>query len=134
MNRILRIIIPIMLMPLLFSCAHYHNINGHLDGQWQFMSIDLPDGTQETPASVYYCIQMHTMNLTSPGHGVATANMVYDKENGTLNLEFPYDGNLSFGGLPDAPCTVTFDILDLNKQHLVMSLKPDGKIFTFRKF
>lgn len=134
MTRILRVIIPLLLLPFLFSCAHYHNINGHLDGQWQLMTIDMPDGTQTTPNSVYYCIAMHTMNLTSPYHGTETANMAYDKDSGTLNLEFPYAGNLSFWGLPEAPCSVTFKIMELNKQHLMMRLETDGKIFTFRKF
>ena len=129
------IILPLLMLWALFSAScTYHSINGDLDGQWQLMNIELPDGTQNNPKNAYLCIYMHTVNLTSPNHPTATANMVYDKISRTLNLEFPYKKDLSFWGLPEAPCTVTFDIIGLNKQNLVMTLQPDGAIFTFRKF
>lgn len=133
MKKILSLIIPALLVFVLAGC-HYHNINGDLDGQWQLMSVDLPDGTQQTPQQVYYCFFMHTANVTSTSQGSAVANMTYDKHARTLALEFPYKGTLSPWGLPDAPCTVKFTINKINRKHLVMTLDGTEAVMTLRKF
>lgn len=120
------------LLLLILSGCHYHNINGDLDGQWQLMTIDETDGTQITPDRVYYCIQMHTINLTG-GTGT-TGNMQYNKEAKTLTLDLPLEAKLAKWGLPDSPCKVTFKIKNLSKEHLVMELEGNGRVLTFRKF
>lgn len=111
--------------------CHYHNINGDLDGQWQLMSITAPDGTEKAVASTYYAIQMHTVNLRPGG---TTGNLTYTKGQKTMAIEFPLGAKLSRWGLPDSPSTVTFTIIELTSDHLMMKVDNNNNTLTLRKF
>ncbi|MDE6825866.1 MAG: lipocalin-like domain-containing protein, partial [Paramuribaculum sp.] len=101
------------------SGCHYHNINGDLDGQWQLMSITEPDGTEKAVGNTYYAIQMHTVNLRPGG---TTGNLTYSKGQKTMAIEFPLDAKLAHWGLPDSPTTVTFTIIELSNDNILMKL------------
>lgn len=131
MKRLLIIFASIIAFTL--TSCHYHNINGDLDGNWHFLSIEQADGTIIEPDEVYLGIQMHTFNIQQLG-GRKAGNFYYDKAAKTLALEFPYEYDLSSIGLPNSPCTVKFHITHLTKQRLVMRLDSTDAIYTFRKF
>ena len=39
------------------------SINGDLDGMWQLMKIEKKDKPAEVPTQLYYCIQLHMVQL-----------------------------------------------------------------------
>lgn len=119
-------------MLVLAGCFNHRYINGDLDGQWQIMEIELADGTVEQPERTYYCINFHTVNLTSVGNGSATGILQYDKDASTLSLQFPnnVDGDIVRWGILGSQ--VTFDIRELSRDRMVLQ-SPDATI-SFRKF
>lgn len=89
-NILIRIAAAIAAAALMFGVASCNKrpINGPLDGQWQLMTADYPDGEQVVPdRGLYYCFFLHTASLR--GAGGFTANMVYVKDS-SITLEFPY--------------------------------------------
>lgn len=100
------------------------SINGHLDGQWQIMTItDTADGTETHPESRFFCFFLHTCNVTYGGI-YATANMTYDGS--ALTLDFPYnksDSRLAEWGLNTSGST-TLRIITLTGSRLVMENGP----------
>ncbi|MGM9827108.1 MAG: lipocalin-like domain-containing protein [Muribaculaceae bacterium] len=116
------------------SACHYHNINGDLDGNWRFLTIEQADGSVTEPDEAFLAIQMHTFNIRLYGAGRCAGNLYYDKKAKTLALEFPYENKLSAIGFPKTPCTVNFHIEHLTKERLVMHMDSNNAIYTFEKF
>lgn len=131
------------------SSCNKRPINGDLDGQWQLMTADYPDGKQVTPdRQLYFCFFLHTANLR--GSGSYTANMVYVKDS-YITLEFPYTDDASklkpYMISPD-DCTtppssahnpeskgvmVRLDIVSLSSSRLMMRTAT-GTVLSLRKF
>lgn len=126
----------ILLLPILLltaSCDPHHGINGDLDGNWQLMSVDSPDGRQRTFDAVYYSFMMHSFNIYNDGAYIAGGGIEYSRQDGTLVLDVVSANELQSVGIPlVSPCKVAFDIKKLTKQSLVMT--HGGDVFTFRKF
>ena len=106
-------------------------INGDLDGQWRVITVEnLDDNTVSEPYNLFYCLHLHTANLTNPGVK-ATANMTYDKTDRRLTLEFPYGTDqLAPWGIYASP--TIFKIEHLNHQTLVVT--SDKARITMKKF
>lgn len=123
-----------MAITMAISACHYHNINGDLDGNWHLISYETTDGSVVKPDNFYLGIAMHTINFRSPLLGRCAGNMSYDAKAKTLVIEIPYKYNLSNAGFPESPCTLSFHILHLTKQQLIMELDSNNAIYTFTKF
>lgn len=127
-------LIIVATLSICLSACHYRSINGDLDGNWKLISIEKTDGAVIRPTSSFYAIAMHTINLRSQSAPTATGNISYDKDSKVLYIEFPRTYSMAIYGLPDAPCEVSFDIKQLSSNKLVMQLRSDGSILSFRKF
>ena len=128
------LVLSITIIVALISGCHYHNINGDLDGQWQLTSIIGEDNKERHVGGVYYAIQMHTGNLRSLYGEKTTGNLRYQKEASSLTIEFPLQADLSQWGLPNSPCKVTFTIVELSTEYLIMNVDSNGNRLVRRKF
>lgn len=120
-----------LIITFAISSCRKGGINGDLDGQWRVIAVEhLADGTVSEPYNHFYCLYLHTANLTNPGVA-ATANMTYDRKGRRLTLEFP-DGaeHLAPWGIYDI--TTTFTIEHLNSHSLV--IVSDKARVTMKKF
>lgn len=128
-----KLIVAIMLLlaAVSFSSCRKAAINGDLDGQWQLMTIDEPDGSVVAPQRTYYCLYLHTVNLIYPG-GMVPGNMTYEEKARKLTIEFPTVDLTKLAPLGIVSNPVVFDIRQLSHQNMV--LEADGKVLTFRKF
>lgn len=109
------------------------SINGDLDGMWQILTIEsLADGVTEDikDSQLYYCLYLHTANLTKRGGVMFTANMTYEGDRLTLDFPTATPGALTEWGIDGN--TVTFTIEHLTGSDLVM-LSGDLRL-TFRKY
>lgn len=118
-------------------------INGKLDAQWQIMNIEhISDGHNEKPRlRTYIDINLHVVNLRNvttdeKGGAVIAGNMIYDKDNSKLTLDFPYNTEgekltqLQSWGIYTNP--ITFDIIKLDGKQLI--LKSEATVITCRRF
>ena len=140
MRRILAFITAIAaLCGIVAGCAD-RPTNGHLDGQWQLMTVERPDSPVLIVDQSYYCFYRHTAMLrrydaaTSRTTEVA-ANLVYDSDTDSLTLHCPYGGSwLGHWGIGHStPYTFGFKVIHLSRKSLVM-LYRDSAVFTLRKF
>lgn len=124
-------ILTAMLLSIAATACRKGGINGDLDGQWRVITVEhLDDGTVSEPYNHFYCLYLHTANLTNPGV-TATANMTYDKDAGRLTLEFPYGTEqLAPWGIYASP--TDFAIEHLTSQTLVVA--SDKARITMKKF
>lgn len=117
--------------------------NGDFSGQWQFLSIDYPDGTSVNPQGErYLCVYRDVAQLTGPNGVRVTGNLAYDEDAGKFSIEFPYEcaANLAPWGItaadevdPDSYGFVaSFTIQTLSSSRLVMTT--NGVVITCRKF
>lgn len=120
-----------LIITLALPSCRKGGINGDLDGQWRVITVEnLADGTVSEPYNHFYCLYLHTANLTNPGVA-ATANMEYDRHDHRLTLEFPYGvGKLAPWGIYDI--TTTFTVEHLNHHTLVIA--SDKARVTMKKF
>ena len=96
-----------LIVTFAISSCRKGGINDDLDGQWRVIAVEhLADGTVSEPYNHFYCLYLHTANLTNPGVA-ATANMTYD-------------------------ITTTFTIEHLNSHSLVIA--SDKAKVTMKKF
>lgn len=112
-------------------------MNGHLDGQWQVMSVEPEAPEIIFQNRLYMCFYMHTCQLTEYGSGIWTSgNMKYEKGK-SLWLDFPdlssstvAPAKLKQFGIYRNPVSFTVDYIDNKK----MILRNDDAIVTLRKF
>lgn len=120
----------ILTVSLLTGCRK-GGINGDLDGQWRIITIEnLATGEISEPTNLFYCIYLHTVNLSSPSVA-ATANMTYSGK--TLKLDFPTvkdAASLNKWGIYSTE--TTFNIERLDSSHL--TLASENARITLRKF
>lgn len=111
--------------------------NGHLDGQWQIMTIEeRSTGAVTVPDhGEYMCFYLDVLQLTDKG-ARETANMDYDKKAGTLVFDFPYvkSANVAsaLGRFGFHTNPIRFDIVKLTGKELV--IRSDATVITCRKF
>ncbi len=132
MIKSLKIFISLVVMMLCVAGCRKGDINGDLDGQWQIMELErVGEGEVCHPERTYYCLYLHTVNLTKAGGGVIGGNMMYE-EGKLLTLNFPNTKveGLYYWGIYDR--TTTFEIEHLSSEKMV--LKSDKAIIVFRKF
>ena len=107
------------------------SINGHLDGQWQIMEVTYADGTVAEPEQCYYCLYLHTVNLTDVSGTMLAGNMIY--KGSTLTLVFPTiddPGVMKKWG-------INANETEFKVKHLThgrMTLESDYAVIEFRKF
>ncbi len=122
----------ILLATTLTGCRK-GSINGDLDGMWQILTIEnLADGTTEDikDSQLYYCLYLHTANLTKRGGVMFTANMTYEGDKLTPDFPTARPGALTEWGIKGT--SVTFTIEHLTGSDLVMC-SSDHRL-TFRKY
>lgn len=134
MKTILSILCGLILALTITACNE-GPINGHLDGQWQIMTVDYPDGSSLAPDRYYFCFYRHTANLTHYGETSLPANLVYNEASRSLSLSLPSDHDWLGGwGIPrHTPTTLHFQIVSLSRKSLIMTLDTTAT-FTLRKF
>ncbi|MEY8245035.1 lipocalin-like domain-containing protein [Heminiphilus faecis] len=115
---------------VLMTGCRKRSINGDLDGQWQIMKITLADGTVENPEQYYYCLYLHTVNLTNVKGAMITGNMEYGGN--TLTLKFPTNEASSMLRWGIDAKETTFEVKHLS--HSGMTLHSDYATIEFRKF
>ena len=104
-------------------------INGDLDGQWQVMEVENLSTEQVTgPQQLYYCLYLHTVNLT--GVGMVAGNMTYEGDR--LTLEFPITSVAQLSQWYIYDQTTTLKVESLSGSHMV--LLSDKVRITFRKY
>lgn len=135
----MRRIIPVILlaMTLLAVSCRDVPINGLLDANWQLLSVvDDSTHTEWTPPrQAYMGIARHTVVLHLPGSYPYGGNMTYLPDSALLRLSFPEPFVLlPYWGFPNAPCDLTFDILQLDRKYLVLKLDGTERTYTYRRF
>lgn len=131
MLKHLAFIATVMLIVTTLTGCRKIGINGDLDGQWRIITIEnLETKEISEPTNLFYCIYLHTVNLTSPSVA-ATANMTYSGK--TLKLEFPTIQDATRLNKWGIYSTETiFNIERLNSSHL--TLASEKARITLRKF
>lgn len=110
-------------------------INGDLDGQWQVMTVDPEAPETIITERMYYCISLHTCQLSYYGNGIWTSGNMSYLDN-KLTLEFPNANSpesiskLQQYGIYTNPVTFTVDFPEKNK----LILKDGDITITLRKF
>lgn len=127
--KIFLLLVAVLLAAGASSCRK-GSINGDLDGQWQVMAIEYNDGSTVHPESTYYCLFLHTFNLTRTGYGTVSGNMIYEGDR--LSLEAPYaePAQLTAWGINSK--VTDFRIMKLTGSR--MTLKSDYALIDLRKF
>ena len=77
----------IYFIPLLFALASITScqkasINGDLDGMWQLMKIEKKDKPAEVPTQLYYCIQLHMVQL----QGSKVCHGTFNYQNDSIHI------------------------------------------------
>lgn len=141
MKKIINLFIIMLSLTVVAGCRELDH-NGDLEGQWQITAIDYADGSSVDPAGeYYYCFYRHVCQLTNIWTTRLTANMVYNKTEATIALQFPRDNpaSLTKWGLSVAdftesdPTMVRLSVNTLNSSRLIMTT-PTGTILTLRKY
>lgn len=132
------ITLSILLIGGLLSCRK-HSPNGELDGFWQIQTVEyISSGDVVSPnPKRYICINLHVIELQIGSSPVLVAgNMQYDKETGTLSLDFPEsefnqpDGDPQGFGIMHP--RMILKVRELNSKTLV--LESDESIITCRRW
>lgn len=139
MKSIRHIIIAMFAMVAFLTLAGCNQTshNGHLDGQWQILTIEEKStgSVTVTDHGACICIYLDVLQLTDKKARL-TANMDYDKKANTLSCDFPYvkpaDVEASLGRFGFYTNPIKFDIIKLTGKELVLS--SDETVITCRKF
>ncbi len=124
-----------VIMAAASGCSFRFSYDRDLEAQWQLMEIVSPDGSVSEVTGRYYSFASRVVDLTSSSGALIGGNMVYDKENKLLTLNFPLEGHwLGYWGIEQStPVTAVFEVETLDSHTLVLR-KPDHTILKFRKF
>lgn len=110
-------------------------INGHLDGQWRVASISFEGEEVPLDGTVFWNISLHVAQFIRDNDLKATANMIYDRDEGTLRFDIPtdryYPYSLRLCGIYSNPSLYHVDVL--TRDHLVVSDK-EGVTVELHKF
>lgn len=130
-GRIVALMALVMMVLTLCGGCRKIGINGDLDGQWRVLSIENTEsGETLQPDNVFYCMYLHTVNLTGGSVG-ATGNMTYTGS--MLTFEFPAVESvdvLKRWGIYSI--RTEFEVERLTGSHLV--IKSDAARITLAKF
>lgn len=102
-----------------------HPVNGDLDGQWQVVNVTPEPSVIIYPERLYMCFSLHVCQLMGSDLGHHdSANMIYNEDERTLYLDFPYIttpeslARLAQYGIYSNP--VTFDVELLSGNSLIL--------------
>ncbi|MDE5877788.1 MAG: lipocalin-like domain-containing protein [Muribaculaceae bacterium] len=125
-------LLTVMLMSV--SCQKMP-VNGHLDGQWRVASISLDGEEVPLDGTVFWNMSLHVAQFIRDNDLKATANMVYDSDEGTLYFDIPadryYPYSLRLCGIYSNPSLFHVDLL--TRDRLVVS-DTDGITVELYKF
>ena len=130
----------LLLGTLLILCVSCQKapINGHLDGRWQILEIEIDKELSNVKdQQLYYNFYLHVCNLSSYGeqYEFAEANLHYEDD--IIYLDFPYVDTLDQTeylqqfGIYSNP--VVFEVEYIDKKKLIIK-EGDNIIITLRKF
>lgn len=145
----LRSLLTVVLLATTVCCDKVP-INGPLDGQWQLMSIETPEGTRQTKANrTYLCFQLHLTQWFRPGKANIYAHFTHkgdsihffdfahasaQRQEGD-NDEWVTPTEMANGLMDDwgvHSTDITFHVGELNRSRLVLECA--DTVLTFRKF
>ena len=104
------------------------SINGDLDGMWQLMKIEKKDKPAEVPGQLYYCIQLHMVQLQ--GAAGCSGTFSYKKDSIHLVIRGSNKRDVAAYGMNDT--IQSFCIENLSSKQL--TLNSTYARLQFRKF
>lgn len=104
------------------------SINGDLDGMWQLMKIEKKDKPAEVPNQLYYCIQLHMVQL----QGATMCHGIFSHKGDSIYLVIRgrYKNAVVAYGMNDT--IQSFKIENINSEK--MMLKSSYSRLSFRRF
>jgi len=122
---------------LLFSCilsflssCQKEPINGKLDGMWQLMKIEYKDKPTVTPDQLYYCIQLHMVQLNGVNTSGSSGTFTHSGDSIHIVIREKQISDVAPYGMNDT--IQNFYIEQLSSQR--MTLKSSYASLQFRKF
>ena len=127
--------LSLMLLSLsMLACCGKASHNGHVDGNWEIMSIEnRQDGTVTVPDQHFIALYLHVVNLFPNG---ISGNMHYSKHEQKISMDFPYSESesgaaaLRLYGIYTNP--VVFEVLKADRKQLV--LRTPETVITCRRY
>ena len=104
------------------------SINGDLDGMWQLMKIEKKDKPAEVPGQLYYCIQLHMVQL----QGAAGCSGTFSHKGDSIYLVIRGSNKNSVAVYGMNDTIQSFGIEDLSSEKMI--LKSAYARLQFRKF
>ncbi len=108
-------------------------LNGHLDGQWQIMTVEFPSGRVIRPDRYYFDFYRHTATLTHYGETSYSANLTVTDDSVKIFIPWDHLWLGEWGIERHTPYMIEYKVIDLSRKRLVM-LWEDSVTFNFRKF
>lgn len=123
-------IVWLMGMLLTMAACQKAPINGKLDGRWQLMSIEYPNGASESPERTYYSVQLHMINLYKVG--VANLYGTFAHEDDSLYIEVRQASKEAVESFGINDTIVSLSVETLTSKKMVLN-GPYARL-SFRKF
>lgn len=103
-------------------------INGDLDGMWQLMSIQYQDQSVKNPEQLYYCIQLHMVQL----QGAAFCSGTFDHSGDSVRMVMRESSAEAVAPYGMNDTIQSFFIEGVSSEKMV--LKSSSARLSFRKF
>jgi hypothetical protein len=105
-------------------------INGKLDGRWQLMNIEYPNGTSESPERTYYSVQLHMINLYKVGGANLYGTFAHEDDSLHIVMRQTVKEAVKSFGINDTIVSLGVETLTSNR----MILSGSYARLSFRKF
>jgi hypothetical protein len=117
------------MLSLLSSCQK-EPINGKLDGMWQLMKIEYKDKPSVVPDQLYYCIQLHMVQLWGVNYCNGSGTFAHSGDSVHIVIRQRKISDVAVYGMNDT--IQHFAIEQLSSQKMV--LQSSYASLSFRKF
>ena len=123
-----KIYILLLLFVLSISSCQKAPINGDLDGMWQLMKIEVKDKPTIVPDQLYYCIQLHMVQLQ--GKKGCNGTFAHSGDSVHIVIRQRKISDVAVYGMNDTIQHFAIDQLSSGK----MTLRSSYASLSFRKF
>lgn len=121
-------ILLIFIVLISITSCQKASINGDLDGMWQLMKIEKKDTPVEVPVQLYYCIQLHMVQL----QGAATCHGTFSHKGDSIYIVIRGSNKNTVVSYGMNDTIQSFGIETLSSENMV--LKSSYARLQFRKF
>jgi hypothetical protein len=121
------ILLIIIVLISITSCQKA-SINGDFDGMWQLMKIEKKDKPDEVPNQLYYCIQLHMVQL----QGAAECSGTFNHKGDSIYLVIRGSNKNAVAAYGMNDTIQSFGIENLSSDK--MTLNSSSARLQFRKF